>query len=384
MSNQFTPDRLRDLDLVRRQTTIAVAAGNLAGSYEGVGYGYLPPEFIAERENTWVSRTGRSVWLGCTDEGIPNAASAQQMYESDRATMHPLEGYLSVFGQMAGLASNVLSVGMVTYGDRFFDDVGGFDGVVARLQHLMQRDRSRWAVRPAAHSDRTKEQQAYAAIEDVGRIAAAARIQLPESTVFCTHGSAATGCAYCSGVGKVAELLTTNSLVRSVAADNVAHVFGQGPQAEAMTERVLDGRARMLARIGGSFQFGRTSYVTNGLPVMVLERTGGPNDEHDRAADTGLLINLAVGEVRDSGKADAYRLDAAGAALLIRRVFREYELPADLLIASLVAETAAVRAALASKDASGDHTADPRRIAIGVRGGTIQKALADIARLERR
>jgi hypothetical protein len=352
-----------------------VAVANVAAALETRPGGYLPAEFIAGREETWVPRDGRPVWLGCSDEGRIDPFSAEEFRKADPAALDPAEGYLSVFGQVPGIAKNILAVGIAVYGDRFYGQVGGFDGVRDRLQRFMTADSSSLVVRPAAHTDVTKENAAFDALESV---AAAGGIEIPTDATFCNHGMAATGCAYCGGVGATSELIATNPLVHEVIADDLEHIFGD----DSLAQLLIDAHAKVTEKIGADFKFNRQAYVEAGLPVMVLERKGGEGDKHLAAADTGAIVNLDPTEIGNASKADAYRLDVAGAALLVRRVFKEYDLPANLLIASLVADAVAVRTVLAMHDASGDTTPDPRRIALGVRGGTIQQALAKIAQLE--
>ncbi len=65
------------------------------------------------------------------------------------------------------------------------------------------------------------------------------------------------------------------------------------------------------------------------------------------------------------------------AILLALTVGPLQELDAGLLIKSQAMQAAAVRAALAGSDASGDHTADPRRIGFGFRGNSYQEARED-------
>lgn len=333
--------------------------------------GYLSQEFIDKREGDWTDRDGQTVWLGCSDEGKPTDASIADLEQHNPDVMSPREGFLSVYGQVPGLAKNALAVGIATQGEEFIKRVDGLEGLIDKLTRFMKDDDSPLSVQPALHSDRTKE-------------AAAGDTAVSETTLFCAHGQAATGCAYCGGVGAVAHLVGTNARVQEVGKADIAYVTGRD---DGITvDALIAAQAKVAQSIGPDFAFSREEYVASSLPVMVLQRAG-EGDKHIAASKTGAIINLNPYEVRNAHKAcdadeDFYGLDIAGAALAIRRALKEYELPADLLMKSLILDAAAVRAVLASHDTEGDITADPRRIGLGVRGGTYQNALEQIKRLE--
>jgi hypothetical protein len=354
----------------------AVAVANTTTTGETALTGYLDPEFIAEREDSWIPREGCPVWLGCGDEGVIDEASTRRLQKADPATLNPAKGYMSIYGQTPGITKNVLAVGMAVYGDEFYDQTGGFDGVLNRLQRFMAADASPWAVRPAVHTDRTRENTAFA---DMRKMAQFANIAIPEDTAFCEQGLGPTGCAYNGGIGATSQLIATESLVQHVIENDLTYVFGDS----SLSQPLINAHAQLAARLGPDFTFDRQAYAKSGMPIMVLERQGGEGDKHLPAAHTGALVNLDPETIGDASAAGAYRLDAAGIALLIRRIFKEYDLPADMLIASQLADAVAVRTVLASHDAGGNFTPDPRRIALGVRGGTIQQALAKITELER-
>jgi hypothetical protein len=339
--------------------------------------GYLSEEFIAEREGTWVPRTG-PVWLGCSDEGKINQGSAQQLRDIAPGTMDPVEGYVSVFGQLSGIAKNVLVAGMTEYGPTFFEEVGGFAGVMRRLRTFMEADTSPLAVRAAAHSDRTKE---LAALAGASQAATLLGITLNQEITFQNEGLAPTGCAYNGGVGATSAIIAGDRLTQDVIGADIAYIFGRDD--DRLAARLAGTHLYVAHRLGENFAFTRQDYRQSGLPVMVLERDGGIGDKHLPANETGVIINLDPEVVGNATAAGAYRMDIAGAALLVRRALPELNIPPKLLMAAFVADAVAVRTVLAAHDASGDPTADPRRLAIGVRGGTVETALAKIAELER-
>jgi hypothetical protein len=104
-------------------------------------------------------------------------------------------------------------------------------------------------------------------------------------------------------------------------------------------------------------------------------------DTHIPASETGLILNLDP--LSASLVHDGYRADVGAAVRIARRAIgKELRLPPRLLMSAFVVDATAVRTLLAIHDATGDHTPDPRRIAIGVVGGTAAESLDTIARIE--
>jgi hypothetical protein len=367
-------------------TTIGHAA---AAEVATTPVGYLPPEFMARREKSgiWVQWDSQHrIWLGCSDERSITAESAQEFEQASPDVMSPAEGYLSVFGQLPGMAKAAMIVGIAQYGRSFHVSVGGFGKLVERLQRFMEQDNGPWAVRPAAHSDRYKERLAFDAIAALGKVTVKAGIELPKNTLFCRHGAAATGCAYCGNIGKasllLAEVQTGPVDLHAVAKRDSIHVFGN----DDYTDALLKGHGDFVELEGKDRVFQRSDFAESGLRVMIYEGAD-EKDAHIGADKTGAVVNLVPHEIGnptaarkgdESGPMDIYRIDAAAAALVIRRVFEEYNLDAELLMRALVIDAVPVRALLAS----GDGTLDPGRIALGVRGN-LRQALDYITKMER-
>jgi len=319
--------------------------------------GYLTSEFIASKEDRWVNSDGKVVWTVCGDERPTDETSNEQLVALEPDVLPVQEGGLSIYGQTVGIAKNLLLAGMAQYGEPFYDRVGGLDGAIDKVIRFSAADSGPGAFRPAQHSDASKEQLANGT----------------DSKEFCPHGAGALGCAYCMGAGLVTSLVATNDLVFNTGKENIELLTGEADDFEV--DALRQASAQLASKLGPNYSFGREQYAESGMPVQVLE--GKP---HLAAQDTGYIANLDPHTVGQAG--DIYRGDVAGVALVIRRLFKEYDLRPSLLIKSQILEAAAVRAALASHDISGDTSADPRRIGFGVRGNTFRDALVEIARLE--
>jgi len=217
------------------------------------------------------------------------------------------------------------------------------------------------AVLPALHTSADKERYAF---KETGG-------EKPKTTAaFCAQGDCPTGCAYCGNLGLASQLVGNDPDTQAVGRDNVQVIAGN----DHGVDELFDAHRIVAEQLGDDYKYTRDKYVESGLPTMVL--VGQP---HAPVAKTGVLFNLNPEEI---GKMGAfYRMDIAAAALAIRRALREYELPADLLMKSMILDAVPVRTVLAKGDES-DKTPDPKRLAIGVRGGTMDQALTRIAAIE--
>ncbi len=328
--------------------------------------GYVQPEFIIDRENYWTDVLDKSVWVVCGDERRAGDKAVADFKALAPEALPLDEGGLSVFGQQAGIAKIAATSLYVQYGPEAFVKAGGYPGVLEQVNRTMVAVKHKTKALPALHTDEAKEAQAH--------------IEAGEDSDgnFCTHGSAATGCAYCMGVGATAGLIGGDQTVQSVARDNVSFVFGD----DLYVDQIIEGQQAIVDEVGADYSFTRQDYAASQLPVMAL--VGTP---HKAAKDTGLLWNNDIGSVRNSYAAamdgkEFYAVEGPRVALLIRTILPEYDLAPELLMKVSLIEAAAVRLVLASHDVSGDATPDPKRIPIGVRGGSVTHALAAIAAQE--
>lgn len=354
-------------------------------------YGQLTEGFLQEREGLWVPRDGRPVWLGCGDEGYPTATSVAVFDEKRPDAMGLGEGYVSTFGQVVGVAKNVLVAQHMT-DPEFYSRIGGIEGMTRRLLAGSAVTGGPWQVLPASHSARPQEQAAREEHYRAARAAAAvAGIALPEVTevTFFRAGNAKTGCAHNMNAGRASSALA-NTTLYGIAGEELTHVFAG---VDVAPEQVLDAHIQIGQKMQGpegkDYVFGRSDYVELGLPTMVLQRDGSPTDHHITAAHTGVVFNFDPTQVRNARGAAAakrsfYAVDLAGIALWAGQALEEYGVNAAHLMQAMTAEAVAVRSVLASNDVSGNAGPDPRRLAIGVRPGqSAGEALETIARLER-
>ena len=327
--------------------------------------GILDASFIEDHEHLYLPRDGRPAMLACGDEGTPTEDSQYDVLFAYENGVPANEGMVSIFGQTTGLALVGMTVGVAVHGPRFFDRVGGLHGLRRQIIDFMQYDSSRFAVIPAAHSDVPKERAASGAVADSPHAGHS----------FVLDGTSPIGCAYAANLGAIPQAITSNSLVREVGIADIAHVMGDERDAD-----LLFSAHRLLAnplRVSPDAAYGRQDIINDGLMGLVVKRFDGG---HIPAENSGVIFNhdpKSIGTTQDH-----YRVDSASGTLLLRRALAEHELPPRLLMTAFVLDAVPVRTLLASHDASGDHTPDPRRLAIGVRGESAEAALETIAAIE--
>lgn len=328
--------------------------------------GALSPAFIADHEKFYAPRDGRAVILACGDDGAPTAASQLEVVESfpEDLMVSPSEGMISIFGQTAGLTLVAMAVGIAVHGPKFFEAVGGIDGLHRQVIDYMRKDNSRHAVRPASHSDSPKEMAASKQ---------GMNYLQQKGLTFIRSGDDPIGCAYATHIGAIPHAITNDRLVRDVATEDIARIAGD----EREVEPLIKAHAVLANLIEPTFAYDRQYIIENGLPALVVKRY---DTSHIPADVSGVVFNNDPNSI---GRAhDHYRVDAASGALILRRMLPEYELPTKLLMTGFILDAVPVRALLASHDASGDHTPDPRRLAIGIRGGSIAEAVDAITAIE--
>lgn len=327
-----------------------VASGNVQA--DAIEIGQLSAEFIAAREPYWVKQE-RPVWGGCGDDRPITEQSAQELADESPETLSPLEGYASVYGGAAGIAKAIIITGIVQYGPDFVQKVGGFDVMLERVVRVMGEDTSDQAVKPILHSAEGNENA---------------------DGTFCAHGEAATGCAYCGGVGATSDLLVgDDALIRNVARDEQVDTFGS----DQYVDEILDAHRVFLELAtggkGGALAVDRTAYIKlveeTLMPVMILA------GKHAAAARTGVITNFELGTIGSANQAheagmDFYRQDIAQITAAILRNFREYDLNPEILLRQFKLDETPVRAVLAAHDADPELQGrlDPRNLPAGFRG----------------
>ncbi|TAH31672.1 hypothetical protein EYC59_06575 [Candidatus Saccharibacteria bacterium] len=316
--------------------------------------GLLSQEFIQAREQCWVKPEG-PVWGGCGDDRHPTEISATALATANPNIMRADEAYASIYGGAAGMAKNVIITGVAQYGPGFIEQIGGFEGAFARVVSYLNEDESPQAIKPILHSAEGNEN---------------------EDGTFCTHGDAATGCAYCGGVGAISALLVdeASATIRNAARAEQRLVFGT----DTYTGELLMAHRTFLANAtegqGASFAVDRAAYikqVEQGMPVMILA------GKHVAADTGGVISNFELGVVGSAERAaldgmDFYRQDIAPITAAIVRNFRRHrvELDPEILMRSFQLDSTPVRAVLASHDANPalQGVLEPTNLGMGFRG----------------
>ena len=315
-------------------------------------HGQLSPEFIVAREQHWIKQE-QPAWGGCGDDRPITEQSAEELAAQAPEALSPLEAYASIYGGAAGITKAMLIAGIVQYGPDFVQNVGGFEGMLERVVRVMGADTSDQAIKPILHSAEGNENA---------------------DGTFCMHGDAATGCAYCGGVGATSDLLVgDNALIRNVARDDQVAVFGS----DQYVDELLDAHRQFLELAtsgkGGAFAVDREAYIKlaqeSGMSVMVLA------GKHAAAKGTGVISNFELGTIGSANQAhdagmDFYRQDIAQITAAILRNFREYDLSPELLFRQFMLDATPVRAVLAAHDADPELQGklDPRNLPAGYRG----------------
>jgi hypothetical protein len=323
--------------------------------------GQLSPEFIAEREHFFV-RQEAPVWGACGDDRPATEQSVAELTAIAPEVTPANEAYASVFGGAAGMAKNVMLAGIIKHGPQFVAEVGGFDGLYEMIVQKLTVDESDQAVYPLLHSAAGNEN---------------------EDGSFCTHGEAATGCAYCGGVGATSALLTdeASSLIRDVARDDQISTFGDDQYVDQLLAAHTTFLESGTSGQGGAFTVDRQTYIAQvqkNRPVMILAGS------HAGAKGSGVIANFEVGTVGSAGRAskagmDFYRLDIAQVTAALQRNLRELELDSEVLMRAFLLDATPVRAVLAAHDADPDlhDNLDPRNLGAGFRGDP-QAAIAQL------
>jgi hypothetical protein len=320
---------------------------------------YLSDEFIAAREDCWITLAdSQHVYVGCGDDRAPTADSAEALGAT--GILNPMEGYASIYGAAAGLAKNVLVVGVAQFGTSFIAAVGGFDGVIKLLIENSNNPLT-------LHSAESNEQDAQH---------------------FSPDGTAPIGCAYAAGVGATAALLVGSSdSIRTVARVDQKYVFGS----DDYFDDLLRGQQAFLDDAtggqGSSFALDRDHYARyiqefgKALPIMIL------SGSHCSAKSSGVIGNFSLTQVGNPTKACQqqlafYRLDIAVIADTVLQALNrpllainpDYVLSPELLLRAFLLDATPVRAVLASHDADPDLAGriDPRNLPLGIRGNPFE------------
>jgi hypothetical protein len=348
--------------------------------------GFLSQETIDAHEDNWVNRENLTVYTVCGDDREMEDFSTEE-FETKRVEfesredrfLNPAVAGLAIYGQMAGQVKNTLVAGTTKYGESFSAKVGGFNGLANLLMRRMASYQGPFAVLPAMHSAKLNEMHAYepylgSADDDFTKaLESNPDDTLPRSDLargFCPIGDDLTGCAYATNVRTASELVAQDEGLTDIAMKDLEVVFDDTFN-EMLAETVIsahDTVARQYPERSGRFT--REMYVKLGAPVMLLK------GDHQEVRESGLLVNLNPQEVGKTGTG-FYRADLAAAALTMRLMLPEYDLPVKPFMMAVLADAVPVREVLASHD--GLHAQD---LGVGMRGGSVAQALEEIERLE--
>ncbi|HSW74622.1 MAG TPA: hypothetical protein VLG16_02005 [Candidatus Saccharimonadales bacterium] len=355
--------------------------GNIVFALGGIGMaenanlqlesGFLPPEFLAEHEQFYVPRNNKQVLLGCGDDRQVTLASAQKLTKKYPEALSPFEGYASIYGGAAGIVKVAHVVGIAQYGKGFYDQVGGFEGLMQDFAAFSAQDKDPEGVIPTLHSAEKSEAAAAQKAND----------KIDASVDLCEHGVGATGCAYCGGVGATSHLLAHNSLIRSTSHQTLINAFGD----DRFHTELSDANGTLAACLGEDFNVGRQDYVRytdptdpNHFALMILA------GDHIGARRSGVITNYDLHTVRNSAaahkaSADFYSQDVGIATQVALRAFKRYNLDPEMLLRAFEMDAVPVRAVLVSHDADADlqGKAEPQPLGTVVRGDW-RKTLAEL------
>lgn len=330
---------------------------NIANKTSGQKLGYLSPEFITEREQFFVDRGGKKVWIGCGDDRSATEQSVQALGLLEPEVVSVEDGYASIFGAVAGIAKNILVVGVAQYGPAFVARIGGLDGALQKTIHGLREDDSAAAIMPALHSAESNEGSA---------------------SEFNPRGTAKVGCAYAEGVGATSALLIdqNDSSIRDQARRDQIEIFGDDRHFDDLLAAHRVVLAAATHGKGKDFAVSRPEYTAVQLPIMILAGA------HTSAKTSGLIHNFKPHTVRNSATANAkekdfYSQDIADITAAALRAFREYNLDPELLMRAFVLDSTPVRAVLAAADANPELKGklDPLNLPVGIFGSP-QEAVA--------
>lgn len=321
---------------------------NLSDKNDALEPGYLPAEFVAEREQFYVDHASKKVLLGCGDDRSVTTQSSAKIAAQYADALPLSEGYASMYGAASGVAKNVLVVGVVQHGAAFVEQIGGFDGAFEKAVSGLLADNSN--VLPALHSAESNEND-------------------PAS--FNPHAEGKVGCAYAEGVGATSALLIDENdpLIRDQARRDQIAIFGNDDHVDELLNSHQIFLEKATRSEGSEFAVGRGAYTTADVPIMILAGA------HTKAKTSGLIHNFDLHKVRSTTVAneqskDFYNQDIAIVTVATIQAFQEYNLDAELLMRAYVLDSTPVRAVLAAGDADPDlhGKLDPRNLAMGVLG----------------
>lgn len=310
--------------------------------------GYLSAEFIAQRAPFYVSYGNKKVLLGCGDDRQVTADSSQKIASQFTDALPVSEGYVSMYGAVAGVAKNVLIAGIAQYGPQFVERIGGFDGAFEKAVKGMLSDDS--FVIPALHSAEVNEGNAAG---------------------FNPNAEAKVGCAYAEGVGATSSLLVdeTDPLIRDQAHDDQVVIFGNDEHVDDLMKAHRTFLEKATHSLGSEFIVGRATYAKTHVPIIILLGA------HTSAKTSGLINNFDLHKVRNATAAhdqnkDFYNQDVAIVTAATLDAFKEYNLDPEVLMRAYVLDSTPVRAVLAAGDADPELNGklDPRNLPMGIVG----------------
>ena len=307
------------------------------------------PEADEEIVTTLRPRPEGWVLLGCGDDRGISKASSTHLENEGLPANRP---YLRYFGGSYGLARVSQVAAVAQYGLDILstlDPKSDFVKYSAEFGDLAEKNTE---VITTAHSAEDNEL-------NKGRLN-------PAST-------APLACAYAFNIGEVSHIAGHNRQVQNLSGYEYRALFGPDFSTKHFPV-VATANREVAAKVFGpdyrKFSITRSNLLSTGVPTMVLEGSHAPN------ADTFLLANFSTDMLSDPQAAQDierpyYGIDFTQTAEIIMKSMPQLKLDPEILLATMVLDVTATRAALAAHDGG---PANPERISL-VRYGDPEKAL---------
>jgi hypothetical protein len=191
--------------------------------------------------------------------------------------------------------------------------------------------------------------------------------------------SSPLACAYAFNIGEITHIAGRNKSVQRLSTDEYRSLFGPFTNSENVEFAAEANRKLSVAEFGDEprkFAITRSQLLSTGMPTMLL------HGDHAHSADTFLLANFSQEKLTDPSAAQEigrpyYAIDFTHAAETIIKSLPEARLDPEILLAAMLLDVCATRAALAAHDGP----ANPERIAL-VRYGDPEQALEYLRNLQ--
>ncbi|MDB5161049.1 MAG: hypothetical protein JWO96_429 [Candidatus Saccharibacteria bacterium] len=307
------------------------------------------PEADEEIVSTLVSRPEGLLMLGCGDDRGVSHASRKQLEEKEGLPAD--QPHLRYFGGAPGLTRMAITTFISQYGLRRLDKLTQGKDFLAFSEEFNNLAAHNANVILTAHS--------------------AVQNELNDSELN-PLSTAPLACAYALNMGEVSHIAGYNSDVRKLSAAEFKSLFGPHAVPENIDIAAEANRQFSKTELGEQprkFSITRTNLLTMGTPTMLLK------GDHAKSHETFLLANFSLDRLTDPDAAveagrPYYGIDFTHTAEVIMKSLPDQKLDPELLLANMMLDVAATRAALAAHDGP----ANPGRISL-VRYGDPEEAL---------